>query len=103
MTEHCLITLRFFGREATAAMGEAYESALKELHDTGQPEIVHDVIVSELSPRQKLASAIQFVCGKPRFVGLEIGTRSPNQRYATTPVPQRRGQINLRAPAAPRP
>ena len=33
-----------FDPDTTSAMGEAYEATCKELHDTGQPEIVREVI-----------------------------------------------------------
>jgi len=33
-----------FDDRMTRIMGEAYDSACKELHDTGQPEIVYEVI-----------------------------------------------------------
>jgi hypothetical protein len=37
-----------FGPETTAAMGEAYQAALKELYDTGQPQIVLDIIAERI-------------------------------------------------------
>jgi hypothetical protein len=48
MTHHSFITCGLFGPEAIAAMGEAYEAALKELHDTGQPQIVLDIIADRI-------------------------------------------------------
>jgi hypothetical protein len=33
-----------FEAQAVAAMSEAYNAALKELHDTGQPELVLEII-----------------------------------------------------------
>jgi hypothetical protein len=44
--EHAMrhITAGFFGPETIAAMSEAYEAALEELHDAGQPKIVREVI-----------------------------------------------------------
>ena len=43
-----------FGPEAVAAMGEAYEAALKELHDTGQPQMVFEVIAKRIVAAAKL-------------------------------------------------
>jgi len=37
-----------FDPEATAAMSEAFEAACKELHDTGQPEVVLEVIAQRI-------------------------------------------------------
>jgi hypothetical protein len=47
MTHHSL-TCGLFGPEAIAAMGEAYAAALIELHDTGQPQIVLDIIAERI-------------------------------------------------------
>ena len=43
-----------FGPETVAAMGEAYEAALKELHDNGQPQIVLEVIAERIVAAAKL-------------------------------------------------
>src|SRR6516165_10796014 len=40
------IKLGVFEPEAIAAMGEAFDAACKELHDTGQPEVVLEVIAN---------------------------------------------------------
>jgi hypothetical protein len=40
--------------EACAAMSEAYEAALKELHDTGQPQIVLETIAERIIAAAKL-------------------------------------------------
>jgi len=37
-----------FGPEALAAMGEAFEAALKELHDTGRLNVVLEVIAGRI-------------------------------------------------------
>ena len=37
-----------FGPEAIGAMSEAYEAALKELQDTGQPKVMHEVIAGRI-------------------------------------------------------
>jgi hypothetical protein len=37
-----------FDGEATALMGVAFDSACKELHDTGQPDIVYEVIAKRI-------------------------------------------------------
>jgi hypothetical protein len=47
MTQDFLITAGFFGPEV-AAMSEAYDAALKALHDTGQPKIVREIIAERI-------------------------------------------------------
>jgi hypothetical protein len=37
-----------FDDHATNVMGEAFDAACKELHDTGQPEIVYEVIAKRI-------------------------------------------------------
>jgi hypothetical protein len=37
-----------FYPEAVAAMSEAYEASLKELHDTGQPQIALEIIADRI-------------------------------------------------------
>ncbi len=37
-----------FEPDAIAAMGEAFEAACTELHDTGQPEVVREVIAQRI-------------------------------------------------------
>jgi hypothetical protein len=37
-----------FDDHATQIMGEAFESACKELHDKGQPQIVYEVIAKRI-------------------------------------------------------
>jgi hypothetical protein len=37
-----------FEREAIAAMSKAYEASLKDLHDTGQPELVLEIIAGRI-------------------------------------------------------
>jgi hypothetical protein len=37
-----------FEPEAIVAMGKAYEASLKELHDTGQPELVLEIIAERI-------------------------------------------------------
>ena len=37
-----------FGPEATAAMGEDFEAACKELHDVGQLQMVRKVVVQRI-------------------------------------------------------
>jgi len=37
-----------FDDRATAIMGEAFDSACKELHDSGQPPIVYEVIAKRI-------------------------------------------------------
>jgi hypothetical protein len=43
-----------FGPETTSAMSEAYEAALEELRDTGQPQIVRDIIAERIVAAAKL-------------------------------------------------
>jgi len=37
-----------FDDRVTQIMGEAFDSACKELHDTGQPAVVHEVIAKRI-------------------------------------------------------
>ena len=37
-----------FGPEATAAMGEAFDTAFKQLHCVGQPEVVRELIAKRI-------------------------------------------------------
>ena len=37
-----------FDDHATKALGEAFDAACKALHDTGQPEIVYEVIAKRI-------------------------------------------------------
>jgi hypothetical protein len=37
-----------FDDHATKAMGEAFEAACRALHDTGQPQIVYEVIAKRI-------------------------------------------------------
>jgi hypothetical protein len=57
--------------EAGAAMSEAYEAALKELQDTGQPQIVLEIIaariiaaasIGERDPGRLRAAALRGLC-----------------------------------------
>jgi hypothetical protein len=43
-----------FGPEALVAMSEAFEAALKELHDTGQRNVVREVIAGRIIAAAKL-------------------------------------------------
>ena len=38
---------------ATKAVGEAFDGACKELHDTGQPQIVYEVIAKRIIDKAK--------------------------------------------------
>jgi hypothetical protein len=40
-----------FDDRVTQIMGEAFDSACKDLHDTGQPEIVYEVIAKRTQRR----------------------------------------------------
>jgi hypothetical protein len=48
MTHHSLIAPGVFGPEAIAAISEAYKASLKELHDTGQPQNVREIIAARI-------------------------------------------------------
>jgi hypothetical protein len=37
-----------FGPEAIASMSAAYEAAIEELHDTGQPQIVLEILSARI-------------------------------------------------------
>ena len=37
-----------FDDAATRLIGEAFDAACKELHDTGQPELVHEVMAKRI-------------------------------------------------------
>jgi hypothetical protein len=37
-----------FDDRATGAMGEAFDAACRELHDSGQPQIVYEVIAKRI-------------------------------------------------------
>ncbi len=37
-----------FDDEATRVMGEAFDAACKDLHDTGQPALVREIIASRI-------------------------------------------------------
>jgi hypothetical protein len=54
MSIHSFIGSGAFGPEAIAAMSEALEAALKELHDSGQPEVVREVMVGRIVAAAKL-------------------------------------------------
>jgi hypothetical protein len=43
-----------FGPEAIAAMGEALEAALKELQDTGQSDVMREVIAGRIIAAARL-------------------------------------------------
>ena len=49
-----------FEPEATAAMGEAFDAACKELHDSGEPKVRREVIADELLRRHGKASLTRF-------------------------------------------
>ena len=56
-----------FDHDVTALMGDAFERAVKTLHDTGQPEAVQEIIAKRIiesarrgvrDPRQMCADAL---------------------------------------------
>jgi hypothetical protein len=63
-----------FGPEATAAMGEAFEAACKELHDAGEPEVPRMLIAKriitaasrgELDPVRLRTLALKRIISRP--------------------------------------
>jgi hypothetical protein len=48
MSIHSFVTPGVFDPEALAAMGEAFDAACKALDDTGQPQIVREVIAQRI-------------------------------------------------------
>ena len=53
-----------FDNYATEAMGEAFDAACKELHDTGQPQIVYEVIAKRIIDKaRRAASEMSPGCG----------------------------------------
>jgi hypothetical protein len=45
---HPFLPRGVFGDSATRILGEAFDAACKELHDTGQPEIVREVLAKRI-------------------------------------------------------
>jgi hypothetical protein len=43
-----------FGPEEIAAVSEAFEAALKELHDTGQPNVVREIVALRIIAAARL-------------------------------------------------
>jgi len=65
-----------FEPEATAAMGEAFEAACKELHDAGKAEAVRKLIAEriiaaasrgELDPVRLRRAALGWIISHPNF------------------------------------
>ena len=54
MSIHSFIGSGALGPEAIAAMSEALEAAFKELHDSGQPEVVREVMAGRIIAAAKL-------------------------------------------------
>jgi hypothetical protein len=70
MSIHSFVTPGVFDPEALAAMGEAFDAACKALDDTGQPQIVREVIAQriiaaasagERDPARLLAAALPWL------------------------------------------
>jgi hypothetical protein len=72
-----------FEPEATAAMGEAFDAACEELHCTGQPEVVRELIArlvidaasrGELDPvRLRMVALAGFAICRPRASAASTG------------------------------
>ncbi|MGO9049116.1 MAG: hypothetical protein ACLQFW_19920 [Xanthobacteraceae bacterium] len=52
-----------FDDEATRLLGEAFDAACKDLHDTGQPALVRKVIAKRIIEAARRASVIRFAYG----------------------------------------
>ena len=48
MSNHSFVSPGVFDPEALAAIDEAFDAACKALHDTGQPEIVLEIIAQRI-------------------------------------------------------
>jgi len=63
---------------ATKAMGEAFDAACKELHDSGQPQIVYEVIAKRIIDAAKRG---ERDIARLRDAGLSaLGLRSDDTR-----------------------
>jgi len=77
-----------FEPEATAAMGEAFDTACEELHCASQPEVVRELIATliisaanrgELNPtRLRLVASEGFAALHPRLAVSALGTQDHN-------------------------
>lgn len=57
-------------------MSEAFEADLKELHDTGQRNVVREVIAGRIIAAAKLGEVTRFACGQPGLLGREANEAS---------------------------
>jgi hypothetical protein len=66
-----------FEPEATAAMGEAFEAACEQLHDTGKVEVVRKLLAEriiaaagrgELDPGRLRTAALSWIISHPTLV-----------------------------------
>ena len=64
-----------FEPQAIAAMSEAFDAACKELHDSGQPEIVREVIAKRIIQLATTGELNPFRLREAALVGL-AGTRN---------------------------
>jgi hypothetical protein len=62
-----------FDDYATRVMGEAFDSARKELHDTGQPEIVYEVIAKRIIDEAKKGERDPLRLRNAALAGLRLG------------------------------
>ena len=53
-----------FDDRATQILGQAFDAACKELHDTGQPEIVREVLAKRISVRRLRDAALAGIRGR---------------------------------------
>jgi hypothetical protein len=69
-----------FNLEAIAAMGEAFDAALKDLQDTGQPDVVLEIIAQRIVAAATLGERDHYACGKLRSLGLLANPNETNLR-----------------------
>jgi hypothetical protein len=62
-----------FDDYATAVMGEAFDSARKDLHDSGQPEIVYEVIARRIIDEAKKGERDPLRLRNAALAGLRFG------------------------------
>ena len=67
-----------FDDHATEVMGEAFDAARKDLHDTGQPDLVYEVVATRiieaanLGERDPVVRPIEHKCPECNGTGFEV-------------------------------
>jgi hypothetical protein len=69
------IELGVFGPEATAAMGQAFEAACKELHDAGEPEVPRILIPKRIITAAGRGELDPVLLRTVTLIGLSVPTR----------------------------